>query len=177
MLRTWRKKEEEGREKKVKREEKEAPSSVGQREKFRFAYTRALLLLLLKNARPVFPNVRETREARVRIFASCHYVSVVQLRLQDIACIPSERAAAPVPRPFSLYKRAIRLAAVLTRVSASDKSKRKKGDERERERGRDNRTPQAVPRVPAFFPGREIVIGKKARDRWILTSGTAPAGS
>lgn len=106
MLRTWRKKGEEGRRgKKVK--ERKRKHRRSDNEKSFDSRTRARALLLLKNARPVFPSVRETREARVRIFASCHYVSVVQLRLQDIACIPSERAAAPVPRPFSLYKRAI----------------------------------------------------------------------
>lgn len=83
-----------------------------------------LLLVLLKNARPVLP-VFVKLEARVRIFASCHYVSGAPPR-----CI-GWRAAALVPRPFFFSRDTTRY--ILTRASASDKNKKKKKRRKENE--------------------------------------------
>jgi len=110
MLRTWRKKEER-RKGRRKCEEKEEPF-IGQREKFRSAYTRAA-----EKCKARLPwRSWNPRSSSSYIFASCHYVSVVELRLQDIAWTPNSAQLRPFPDLFSLRKRAIRLAAVLTRA-------------------------------------------------------------
>lgn len=150
MLRTWRAKERGGggggAEKKKERKRK---NRLSDNEKSFDPRTRARALLLLKNARPVFPGVRETREAQVRIFANCHYVSVVQLRSPGYSVHSERAAAAPVPRPFFSPQVRARYGSPQSlrarfRVGRKSKKKRKR-----KERGES--TNVADGKVPPFF--------------------------